>query len=105
MAAPGIEYVRKYSMQLTSKMRFISAQFEALLGTDLWLRSATHANALTRRLEASIRDLPGVEIKHPVEANSIFATLPAEVTARLQRTFSFYVWNESEGEVRWMTAF
>ena len=61
-AAPGVDYLRKSSMQLASKMRFVSAQFEALLGADLWLRSATHANAMARRLDggrARHRRCPG----------------------------------------------
>jgi threonine aldolase len=104
-AAPGLEYVRKASMQLASKMRFISVQFEALLGTDLWLRSASHANAMARRLEASVREAPGLAILRPVQANAVFACLPKEVTARLQQRFRFYTWDETSGEVRWMTTF
>ncbi len=104
-AAPGVAYVRKSSMQLASKMRFVSAQFEALLATDLWLRSASHANAMARRLEAAVRDLPGLEIQRPVQANAVFAVLPGSVTARLQDRFRFYTWDEATGEVRWMTTF
>ena len=104
-AAPGLEYARKSSMQLASKMRFISAQFEALLGADLWLRSASHANAMARRLAAGVRDMPGLTIVRPVQANAVFAVLPRQVTARLQQRFRFYTWDESTGEVRWMTTF
>jgi len=104
-AAPGLEYVRKSSMQLASKMRFISAQFEVLLGTDLWLRSASHANAMARRLAAGVRDAPGLQIARPVQANAVFAVVPREVAARLQQRFRFYTWDESTGEVRWMTTF
>ena len=63
-------------MQLASKMRFISAQLEALLSGDLWERSAAHANAMARRLAAAVRDLPGVRMTQPVEANAVFAVLP-----------------------------
>ncbi len=104
-AAPGVEYVRKSSMQLASKMRFTSAQFDALLGTDLWLRSATHANAMATRLEAAVHDVPGVRVQRPVQANAVFAVLPKAVTARLQKRFKFYTWDEATGEVRWMTTF
>ena len=104
-AAPGVEYVRKSSMQLASKMRFVSAQFDALLGTDLWLTSATHANAMARRLEAAVRDVPGLMVQRPVQANAVFAVLPKAVTARLQKRFKFYTWDEATGEVRWMTTF
>jgi threonine aldolase len=104
-AVRGMDYVRKMSMQLASKMRFVSAQFDALLSGDLWLRNARHANAMAHRLEAAVRGVPGVEVVRPVQANAVFAVLPADVTARLQKLYPFYVWNETTGEVRWMTSF
>ncbi|MFD2353676.1 threonine aldolase family protein [Nonomuraea ferruginea] len=103
-AATGVDYIRKTFMQLSSKMRFVSAQFEALLTDDLWLRNARRANAMGRRLAEAVRDLPGVEVPRPVEANAVFAILPKDVTARLQKRFRFYTWDESTGEVRWMCA-
>jgi threonine aldolase len=104
-AVRGVQFLRKAAMQLASKMRFISAQFEALLGDDLWLRNATHANAMAQRLAAAVGDVPGIKIPRPVEANAVFAVLPAEVTERLQKRFRFYTWDEHTGEVRWMTSF
>jgi threonine aldolase len=104
-AARGVQFLRKAAMQLASKMRFVSVQFEALLGSDLWLRNATHANAMTQRLYAEVRDLPGLQVVRTPQANAIFAILPAEVTERLQKRFRFYTWNEHTGEVRWMTSF
>ncbi|MEP7192724.1 MAG: low specificity L-threonine aldolase [Actinomycetota bacterium] len=104
-AVRGMVFLRKLSMQLASKMRFVSVQFDALLSGDLWLRNAGHANAMAARLEAAVGDLDGVEVQRPVEVNSVFAILPASVTARLQSRYPFYVWDESSGEVRWMTSF
>ncbi|MFD9941598.1 threonine aldolase family protein [Nonomuraea sp. NPDC059023] len=104
-AARGVDYIRKTYMQLSSKMRFVSAQFEALLGGDLWLRNARRANAMGRRLAEAVRDIPGVEVPRPVEANAVFAILPPEVTERLQKRFRFYTWNPAIGEVRWMCSF
>ncbi|MER7367662.1 threonine aldolase family protein [Nonomuraea wenchangensis] len=104
-AASGVDYIRKTFMQLSSKMRFVSAQFEALLGGDLWLRNARQANAMGRRLADAVRDIPGVVLPRPVEANAVFAVLPPDVTERLQKRFRFYTWNEATGEVRWMCAF
>ena len=100
----GIDFLRKTSMQLSSKMRFMSAQYVALLTDDLWLSSAAHANAMARRLESAVRDLPGVTITQSVQANAVFAILPADVTAALQERFHFYTWNQETGEVRWMCA-
>ncbi|MET7465824.1 low specificity L-threonine aldolase [Nonomuraea sp. NPDC005501] len=104
-AARGVDYLRKTLMQLSSKMRFVSAQFEALLSGDLWLRNARQANAMGRRLDEAVRGLPGVRVPRPVEANAVFAILPRDVTERLQKRFRFYTWNEATGEVRWMCAF
>jgi threonine aldolase len=100
----GFEYVRKQTLQLASKMRFLSAQLDALLSDDLWLRNAEHANAMAARLADRARQVAGVVITRPVEANAVFARLPAEATIELQRQYDFYVWDESANEVRWMCA-
>jgi threonine aldolase len=102
--AEHFAFIRKQSLQLASKMRFIAAQFEALLEEDLWRRCALHANAMAARLAGAVRDLPGVEITQPVEANAVFAVVPPAATAALQDEFPFYVWDERTGEVRWMCA-
>jgi len=104
-AVRGMAFLRKLSMQLASKMRFVSVQFDALLSGDLWLRNAHHANAMAVRLGAAVSGVDGVEVQRPVEANSVFAILPAAVTERLQGRYPFYVWDEHSGEVRWMTSF
>jgi threonine aldolase len=95
-------YVRKQSMQLASKMRFLAAQFDALLSDELWLRCAGHANTMAARLADAVSDVPGVQITRPVQTNAVFAILPSGVIASLQREYPFYVWDESAGEVRWM---
>jgi threonine aldolase len=98
-------YVRMQATQLASKMRYISAQFLALLTDDLWAHSARHANAMAKLLERKVATLPGVRLTRPVESNAVFATLPREVIGALQREFYFYVFDESGPEVRWMTSF
>ncbi|WP_280269372.1 threonine aldolase family protein [Nocardia wallacei] len=100
-----LEYLRMLTTQLASKMRFLSVQFEALLGGDLWLRNAAHANAMAARLAHAAGGIDGVKITQPVQSNAVFAVLPPDVTARLQRRFPFHVWDEDTGEVRWMCAF
>jgi threonine aldolase len=95
-------YIRKQSMQLASKMRFLAAQFDALLTDDLWLRCAGNANAMAARLAGALDGAAGVTITRPVETNAVFAKLPAAVTQSLQYDFPFYVWDERTGEVRWM---
>ena len=104
-AAQGLIYLRKMNMQLASKMRFMSAQFIALLEGDLWLRSASHANAMASRLRAGVESIPGVELSQKTESNGVFAILPAGVADRLRESFRFYDWNEAAREVRWMCSF
>ncbi|MCQ1949860.1 low specificity L-threonine aldolase [Arthrobacter jinronghuae] len=104
-ASPGLDYLRKMNMQLASKMRFISAQFITLYGTDLWHRSASHANAMASRLRAAVEQIDGVEITQPSQVNAVFAKLPAGVADRLRGDFRFYDWDQSTGEVRWMCTF
>ncbi|GAA2267519.1 low specificity L-threonine aldolase [Streptomyces amakusaensis] len=104
-AVSHMKHLRKLSMQLASKMRFVSVQLEALLARDLWLRNARHSNAMARRLADGVRQVDGVEILHPVQANAVFARLPHEVSLRLQRRFRFYFWDETAGDVRWMCSF
>ena len=104
-AAPGLEYLRKMNMQLASKMRFVSAQFIALYGTDLWQRSASTANAMAARLRAAVEKIDGVTLTQPTEANAVFATLPAGVADKLRDAFRFYDWDQATGEVRWMCTF
>jgi threonine aldolase len=100
--ARAVPFLRKSSMQLSSKMRFVSAQLAALLTDDLWRRNAEHANAMARRLEARVQEIEGISLTRPVEANALFPILPPDVTERLQKRFRFYTWNQHTGEVRWM---
>jgi threonine aldolase len=100
-----VPYMRKQQMQLGSKMRFIAAQFTALLEDKLWLRSAQHANAMADRLAAGLTDVAGVTIRYPVQSNAVFAALSPERIRALQREWNFHTWDERENVVRWMTAF
>jgi threonine aldolase len=99
------KFIRKQGMQLASKMRFIAAQFIAYLEDGLWERNARHANAMAHRLYEALRKIPQVNITQKVSANGIFACIPKEIIAPLQREFFFYVWDEHKSEVRWMTSF
>ncbi|MCD9199388.1 threonine aldolase family protein [Aeromicrobium wangtongii] len=109
--AEGLTYLRKLTMQLASKMRFVSAQLLALYEDDLYLRSATHANAMAVRLRTSLEELvsrgeiTGLRFSQPTEANAVFAVLAPEAADAIRERFAFYDWNSATGEVRWMTAF
>lgn len=122
-AVDGVEFVRKSTMQLASKMRYVSAQLLALFepvgdvvaevdevnGADeLWLRNARRANASAARLRAGLEGATGLAFTHPTQVNAVFATLPRAVVARLRERHRFYDWGPGETpdrvEVRWMCA-
>jgi threonine aldolase len=110
-ASDGLTYSRKFNMQLSSKMRFVSAQLIALLEGDLWLRNAQHANAMAQRLRAEIEagiaegSITGVAFTQPTQSNGVFATLPDGVADQLRESFRFYDWDAARNEVRWMCGF
>jgi len=104
-ARAGLVYLRKMDAQLASKMRFVSAQFLAMLEGDLWLRSATRANAMAVRLAAGLATLPGVAVTQAVDANAVFVVLPPEAVEPLRAAHHFYDWNRATGEVRLMCSF
>jgi threonine aldolase len=98
-------YIRKQGMQLHSKMRFIAAQFEALLRNELWKKNAAHSNAMAKQLAEGLRQFPPIRITQPVDANGIFAIFPEAIIKPLQEQYPFYVWNEKLSEVRLMCSF
>jgi threonine aldolase len=103
--ARDFKFTRKQAAQLPSKARFIAAQFDALLAEDLWLENAAHANRMAQLLADKLKQIPRVKITQKVEANAVFALLPREHVAAVQRRFFFYVWNEETSEVRLMCSF
>ena len=101
----NFEYIRKQGMHLTSKMRFISVQFEALLSDDLWLKNAKHANRMAQLVYSEVKDIHQIRITQKVQGNAVFASLPAKIVTKLQKKYAFHVTNEQTSEVRWMCSF
>lgn len=103
----GIVFLRKSTMQLASKMRFLSAQLLALFDGGLGLAAASHANAMARRLRGALEELalPGLGFSQPTQANAVFAVLDNSAADSIRRTVPFYDWDRARGEVRWMTSF
>jgi len=101
----NFKYYRKQGMQLSSKMRFTSVQFETLLTNDLWKKNAEHANKMAKLLAKKVSRFPQIKITQTVEANGVFAIVPAKIIPKLQEEFFFYMWDEHNSEVRWMTSF
>lgn len=100
--AKNTPWIRKSSMQLASKHRYIAAQFIAFFENDLWKQNATAANLMAQNLRELISNNSKIKITQQTQANAVFAELSAENIAKLQKDFLFYVWNEYTNEVRWM---
>lgn len=99
------KYRRKQMTQLSSKMRFVAAQFEIYLNTGLWQRNAVHSNQMAQLLYKEVSQIEGVRVMYPVQVNSVFAQLPTEVWHALQKEYFFYDWDEANDVVRWMCSF
>jgi threonine aldolase len=110
-SSEGLNYLRKLNMQLTSKMRFVSAQLIALLTDDLYLTSAQRANAMARYLRDSLDDaiadgrIAGLGFGQETQANAVFGILDNAAADRIREKVRFYDWDRAAGQVRWMTAF
>jgi threonine aldolase len=103
--AADFKYIRKQGTHLPSKMRFISAQFEALLSGDVWRRSAAHANRMAQILGSELAKVSAIKLTQPVESNGVFAVIPRTFIPALQKKYFFYVWDEEISEVRLMASF
>ena len=101
--AARARYLRKVITQLPSKMRFIAAQFLALLRDDLWLRNAEHSNAMAATLYEAVAGLPGLVVDPP-SVNSLFPALPPALIEPLREWSFFWDWDVAKHQVRWMTA-
>ena len=89
--AAEFEYRCKQAGQLASKMRFLSAPWVGMLKNGAWLRHAAHANAMAARLEDALRELSGVTLLFPRQANGVFAELPRKTIEGLwARGWMFY---------------
>ncbi len=99
-----IRFKHKQSMQLASKTRYISAQYEALLNKELWREKAKHANEMAQYLALELSKINGIHLTHQVDANAIFACIPKAWNEPLMEHTPFYVWREDINEVRLMCA-
>lgn len=99
------DLLQKQSMQLYSKMRYISAQFIPFFENELWKKAAEQANETCSYLEQSLRQFDEITLTMPVETNQLFAVIPKKIVTQLQNLFPFYVWNTQTGEVRFVTSF
>jgi threonine aldolase len=97
-------YVRKQVTQLHSKMRFISAQYEAMLQDDLFITLGGQANKSARMLFDKTKDIASLQLTSAPAANSMFPIIAKAMRAKLQEWAHFYDWDTAIDQVRWMTA-
>ncbi|WP_062762421.1 low specificity L-threonine aldolase [Falsirhodobacter sp. alg1] len=102
--AKEFELRRKRSAHLFSKHRYLSAQMEAYLEGDLWLRLARQANAAAARLSAGIAQIPGGRVMHPTEANMVFAEFPEAGHTRARAAGAAYYPHETALGARLVTS-
>jgi threonine aldolase len=100
--AAGAKYLRKQTLQLASKGRFLAAQFIAMFEDDLWRRNAAHANAMAARLAERLQKIPAVTITQRVQANGVFAVMPRQAADAVRARWPFYTWDETKREERLM---
>ena len=106
--AEAMPFLRKTSMQLPSKMRFVSAQLNALFadGAKVAMENAQIANSMAAKLYEGVLEIarkhPEVSVPNRAEANAVFPILPGNVTKKIQEDFRFYIWDQVTGQVRWM---
>ena len=101
--ADRARFVRKMVTQLPSKMRFVAAQFNALLDGELWLRNARHSNEMAALLYDAVVGVDEIDVGKP-QVNGLFPTLPAGVIAPLQEWSFFWDWDVANHQVRWMAS-
>lgn len=99
-----LQYYRKQSAQLASKLRYLSAQFIPYLENNLWLENAMKANTSAAKLAEALNAYPQVQFTQKVESNQLFCTLPADILGELQKEYFFYLWNEANHEARFVTS-
>lgn len=104
LLAENFQYVRKQHMQLASKMRYISAQFVALLEGDLWKVNAHHANQMAKCLEVRLQESTPFRPLYPVEANALFIELAPCILQEIRKEYFFWIWDQSRSIARLMTS-
>ncbi len=90
----NLPFLLKRSGHLLSKMRFVSAQLDAYISNEVWLRNAKHANKMGKKLSEGLLSNPNIELTYPTQANEVFAKFPISVIEHLNS--EGYKMNEDE---------
>lgn len=100
----NLQYYRKQSAQLASKLRYLSCQFIPYLENNLWQENARKANRMALKLVDVLKQYPQIKFTQKIESNQIFFTIPAGQRKKLQEKYFFYMWNEGADEARLVTS-
>lgn len=103
--AKTFKYVRKQGLQLSSKTRFLAAQFQAFLQNDLWRKIADHVTSEAKHLAEHLNRFPEIKVAYPVESNALFVQLPKAWIEPLKQESFFYIWDSDKNMARWMISF
>lgn len=97
-------YARKQTTQLPSKMRFVSAQFAAVLNNELWVHLGASANKAAASLYASVQPIHSLELIEAPAVNSLYPTISPHHAEQLRKVSFFWDWEPARHRVRWMTS-
>lgn len=103
----SMKYLRKQSLNLASKSRYVSAQFLKYLetpssGPALWKSVATHVTDGAKLLKSLLAESSEFQVLYPVESNALFVRAPREKMKQVRDKYFFYVWDEKDWTARWM---
>lgn len=83
----------KRSGHMPAKMRYLSAQANAMLSDGLWLKLANHANEMARNLSIELCKIDSVSLACPVQGNEVFAFIAEDLAKQLwKQGVKFYRW-------------
>jgi threonine aldolase len=100
----GSNHLQKQTLQLLSKMRYLSAQYLALFKDELWRTLAMHANQRAQEIADIIKAIPDLNLSYPVETNQIFFTAPASWIPHIQKEIFCHLWNQEKNEIRFIAS-
>ena len=101
----NLPFLMKRAGHLLSKMSFVSAQLDAYITNEVWLRNAKHANAMGKKLSQGLDQHKNIELAYPTDANEIFVKIPKDIIDQLNS--EGYTINDDEWDgkaVRLVTA-
>lgn len=100
----GSDHLQKQTLQLMSKMRYLSAQYLALFKDRLWQDLAEHANQKAQEIAAIIKEIPQLALSYPVESNQIFFTAPQTWIPLIEEKIFCYTWDLEKREMRFISS-